>query len=135
MGVRIVDPQRLWQPIERSVRDIARAEGLTKASVDFALQRVLPLLIALVPTTDRASAGCCPIIRSRDSGALTLPGDYQGQGMAGQRKFTMPFEPMTIEHLGLRLYSTLPPVLSELVSNAFDAESRRVEVTDRKSVV
>jgi len=46
-----------------------------------------------------------------------------------QRKFKMTFEPMTIEHLGLRLYSTLPPVLSELVSNAFDAESARVEVT------
>jgi hypothetical protein len=43
-------------------------------------------------------------------------------------KFTMQFEPMTIEHLGLRLYSTLPPVLSELVSNAFDAESPKVEV-------
>lgn len=41
----------------------------------------------------------------------------------------MTFEPMTIEHLGLRLYSTLPPVLSELVSNAFDAESPKVEVT------
>jgi len=36
---------------------------------------------------------------------------------------------MTIEHLGLRLYSTLPPVLSEMVSNAFDAESSKVEVT------
>ena len=34
----------------------------------------------------------------------------------------MSFEPMTIEHLGLRLYSTLPPVLSELVSNSHDAE-------------
>lgn len=43
-------------------------------------------------------------------------------------KFTMQFEPMTIEHLGLRLYSTLPPVLSELVSNAYDAESPKVEV-------
>lgn len=41
----------------------------------------------------------------------------------------MTFEPMTIEHLGLRLYSTLPPVLSELVTNAFDAESSTVEVT------
>ena len=35
---------------------------------------------------------------------------------------------MTIEHLGLRLYSTLPPVISELVSNAYDAESRKVEI-------
>ncbi len=44
-------------------------------------------------------------------------------------KFQMPFEPMTIEHLGLRLYSTLPPVISELVSNAHDAESPEVLVT------
>jgi histidine kinase/DNA gyrase B/HSP90-like ATPase len=40
----------------------------------------------------------------------------------------MPFEPMTIEHLGLRLYSTLPPVITELVTNAFDAESKKAEV-------
>lgn len=40
----------------------------------------------------------------------------------------MPFEPMTIEHLGLRLYSTLPPVITEFVTNAFDAESPTVEV-------
>lgn len=44
-------------------------------------------------------------------------------------QFTMRFEPMTIEHLGLRLYSTLPPVIAELVSNAHDAESPKVEVT------
>lgn len=43
-------------------------------------------------------------------------------------KFTMEFQPRTIEHLGLRLYSTLPPVVSELVSNAYDAESPKVEV-------
>lgn len=41
----------------------------------------------------------------------------------------MRFEPMTIDHLGLRLYSTLPPVISELVSNGYDAEAKRVEVT------
>lgn len=44
-------------------------------------------------------------------------------------RFKMRFEPMTIEHLGLRLYSTLPPVISELVSNSHDAESPRVEIT------
>lgn len=43
-------------------------------------------------------------------------------------KFEMRFEPMTIEHLGLRLYSTLPPVISEFVSNAYDAESPKVEI-------
>lgn len=42
--------------------------------------------------------------------------------------FRMRFEPLTIDHLGLRLYSTLPPVISELVSNAWDAESEEVEV-------
>lgn len=44
-------------------------------------------------------------------------------------QFTMRFEPMTIEHLGLRLYSALPPVIAELVSNGYDAEARKVEVT------
>ncbi len=43
-------------------------------------------------------------------------------------RFKMSFEPMTIEHLGLRLYSTLPPVITELVTNAHDAESVKVEV-------
>lgn len=43
-------------------------------------------------------------------------------------RFEMVFEPMTIEHLGLRLYSTLPPVISEFVSNAYDAESPKVEI-------
>lgn len=43
-------------------------------------------------------------------------------------KFTMQFQPRTIEHLGLRLYSTLPPVISELVSNAYDSESPKVEI-------
>ena len=44
------------------------------------------------------------------------------------RTYTMPFEPMTIEHLGHKLYSRLPPVISELVSNAFDAESPKIEI-------
>jgi hypothetical protein len=42
--------------------------------------------------------------------------------------FRMTFELMTIEHLGLRLYSKLPPVISEMVSNAYDAESPKVEI-------
>ena len=44
------------------------------------------------------------------------------------RTYTMKFEPRTIEHLGLRLYSTLPPVIAELVSNAYDADATKVEV-------
>lgn len=45
------------------------------------------------------------------------------------RKFTMEFEPATIEHLGLKLYVSLPPVIGELVSNAWDADADRVEIT------
>jgi hypothetical protein len=45
------------------------------------------------------------------------------------RKFTMEFEPATIEHLGLKLYVSLPPVIGELVSNAWDADAEKVEVT------
>ena len=41
----------------------------------------------------------------------------------------MPFEPTTVDHLGLQLYGTLPPVISEIVSNAYDAEASRVEIT------
>ena len=48
--------------------------------------------------------------------------------MAKLPTFTMPFDPKTINHLGLRLYSSLPPVISELVSNAFDAESSKVTI-------
>lgn len=40
----------------------------------------------------------------------------------------MPFEPTTIEHLGLKLYVSLPPVIGELVSNAWDADAERVDV-------
>jgi hypothetical protein len=49
--------------------------------------------------------------------------------MADLPKFTMEFEPTTIEHLGLKLYSTLPPVVGELVSNAWDADASNVEIT------
>jgi hypothetical protein len=40
----------------------------------------------------------------------------------------MEFEPATIEHLGLKLYVSLPPVVGELVSNAWDADADRVEI-------
>jgi len=40
----------------------------------------------------------------------------------------MPFEPTTVDHLGLQLYGTLPPVISEFVSNSYDAEASRVEI-------
>ncbi len=36
------------------------------------------------------------------------------------------FNPKTIEHLGVRMYSTLPPALAELVSNSYDADSGEI---------
>jgi uncharacterized protein (TIGR02391 family) len=41
----------------------------------------------------------------------------------------MTFDPMTIEHLGVKMYSTLPPVLSELIANAHDANAELVKIT------
>lgn len=40
----------------------------------------------------------------------------------------MKFEPKTIEHLGVRMYSTLPPALAELISNAYDADASVVSL-------
>lgn len=38
------------------------------------------------------------------------------------------FDPRTIEHLGVKMYSTLPPALAELISNAYDADSPGVVI-------
>lgn len=58
------------------------------------------------------------------------PSGAQHHGEAGTTPpvFTMEFQPQTIEHLGLRLYSSLPPVVGELVSNAWDADSPDVDI-------
>ncbi|MBO9154996.1 ATP-binding protein [Chitinophaga sp. GCM10012297] len=42
---------------------------------------------------------------------------------------TLKFDPNTIEHLGISLYSKLPSVLSELVSNSWDADADKVYIT------
>jgi len=43
--------------------------------------------------------------------------------------FELKFDPLTIKHLGVRMYSTLPPALAEIISNAYDADSENVTVT------
>ncbi|MCP4492002.1 MAG: TIGR02391 family protein [Gammaproteobacteria bacterium] len=40
--------------------------------------------------------------------------------------FEMTFDPRTIEHLGVKMYSTLPPALAELISNSYDADASKV---------
>ncbi|MCO2097517.1 TIGR02391 family protein [Pseudomonas aeruginosa] len=44
-------------------------------------------------------------------------------------KLVMKFDPKTIEHLGVRMYSTLPPALAELISNAYDADAANVRIS------
>lgn len=57
------------------------------------------------------------------------------------RELELSFDINTINHLGVKLYSTIPPMLAELVSNAWDAdahnvwirvsnEDKKIEVTD-----
>ncbi|MDN5204537.1 ATP-binding protein [Fulvivirgaceae bacterium BMA10] len=41
-------------------------------------------------------------------------------------ELVMEFDPNTIEHLGINQYSTLPPVIAELVSNSYDADANSV---------
>lgn len=42
--------------------------------------------------------------------------------------YELKFDPKTIEHLGVKMYSTLPPALAELISNSYDADASRVTI-------
>lgn len=42
--------------------------------------------------------------------------------------FELKFDPKTIEHLGVKMYATLPPALAELISNAYDADANEVTI-------
>lgn len=48
--------------------------------------------------------------------------------MHSKKPFEMDFDISTIKHLGLQMYSTLPPVIGELIANAWDANAKRVEI-------
>ena len=43
-----------------------------------------------------------------------------------KKNYVMKFDPQTIEHLGVKMYSTLPPALAELISNSYDADAEHV---------
>ncbi len=45
-----------------------------------------------------------------------------------KNELEMRFDPKTIEHLGVKMYSTLPPALSELISNSYDADASTVDL-------
>lgn len=43
-------------------------------------------------------------------------------------ELTLKFDPLTIEHLGYKMYSHLPNALAELIANAYDADATTVRV-------
>ena len=43
-------------------------------------------------------------------------------------KLELRFDPRTIEHLGIKMYSQLPYALAELVANAYDAGAENVTI-------
>ncbi len=54
-------------------------------------------------------------------------------------KLVMTFEANTIKHLGVKMYSNMPPALAELIANAYDAGATEVHVRlydiDNKKVI
>ena len=42
--------------------------------------------------------------------------------------FKIKFDKNTIDHLGIKLYSSFPPVIAELISNSYDADAENVEI-------
>lgn len=46
--------------------------------------------------------------------------------MSDEKKLQFTFEIGTIDHLGVKLYSTIPPMIAELISNAWDADAHNV---------
>ena len=56
-----------------------------------------------------------------------------------ETKLVMTFQPNTIQHLGVKMYSTMPPALAELIANAYDACATVVNVRlydgDEKKVI
>ncbi len=54
-------------------------------------------------------------------------------------KLKMSFDPHTIEHLGIKMYSNIPNAIAELIANAYDAEAENVHIKlfdngDKKSI-
>jgi uncharacterized protein (TIGR02391 family) len=57
-----------------------------------------------------------------------------------EEELIMKFDPLLIDDLGAKLYSTLPPIISELIANGYDACANKVEIEllgtgENKSVI
>ena len=51
------------------------------------------------------------------------------------KPYLLLFDIGTIKHLGLQMYSTLPPVIAELVSNCWDADAQTVRISIPKTTI
>lgn len=45
-----------------------------------------------------------------------------------EKQLKMSFDPQTIEHLGVKMYSQIPNAIAELIANAYDADAKSVRV-------
>lgn len=52
-----------------------------------------------------------------------------------EKKLKMKFDPNTIDDLGSKLYTTLPPILAEQIANSYDAHATKVyiDITDNQT--
>lgn len=66
---------------------------------------------------------------------LILKNRREEKNMASGKELTMSFDPNTIQHLGIKMYSTLPAALAELIANAYDADAINVsiQIQDKKT--
>jgi len=48
--------------------------------------------------------------------------------MNEEKSLKMSFDPQTIEHLGVKMYSNIPNAIAELIANAFDADANNVYI-------
>lgn len=49
--------------------------------------------------------------------------------MGEKQELVMRFDPNTIEHLGVKMYSQIPRAIAELIANSYDADAHKVTIT------
>ena len=45
--------------------------------------------------------------------------------MPNKKKLVMRFDPNTIEHLGVKMYSQIPTAIAEMIANSYDADAKK----------
>lgn len=66
------------------------------------------------------------VFKSEEAGNAEVENEISTE--VEDKKLKLLFDPNTIEHLGISLYSKLPSVLSELISNSWDADAESVSI-------